>query len=772
MTTRKDGNAPYRTPDVPKGIGSFHWPTVLTGLASLLVWNVVATQFIAYRFKYSIALGAPFASVIYPPYKWAFWMLHYSQSHNNFVKNTVLMGAGIVVLGCAFTMMIAAVFNIRRTKNYMKGNEDLKGSARWATKDDILTETSLLTATDGVYVGGFRDNNRLQYLMHSGKEHFLAFAPTRSGKGVGLVIPTLLAWPDSVVVYDIKGENWAKTAGFRATDLNQYCLKFSPLEGDSSRFNPLAEIRLGTVREVSDAENIAQMIVNTGDTGSENQHFTDEAVNLVTGVILHVCYAAYKASPNVKANLSDVLFTITDPSLDIKESLANILTYNHKPDDFDETLNYNPFAKGSTHPTVAGKIRAMINKADKEFSGVLSSATRPLSLFADPLLANCTSGTDFTIQDLVNAKRATSLYIIVPPSDRVRLRPLVRLMFTMICNRLMEKMEFGGPENIQKNNRHRLLFLIDEFPSLKKMEVFTEALSFMAGYGLKAYLIAQDLSQIVDSYGINESIVSNCQVRVAYAPNKLETAEMLSRMTGTQTIQKANISFSGTRAAPQSQQMSTSVEYIERPLLTTDEVMRLTPAQKTGSGDKERITSPGDMLIFVAGSRPIYGTQILYFNDPELKRRSEIPAPIKQPKLFRPQLVQTAPVRTAAVPTAAPPVTAAPSSETAPAPIPASNPKAVAVAPQPPQELSIPTAAQVGPTSPIDDAAAPRTLILNPIGEARDSALAKPPQPQAQTIQATHTDDAMNGNYSGSLEEDDFEPQTFDPEHTRVEQPN
>jgi type IV secretory pathway TraG/TraD family ATPase VirD4 len=112
------------------------------------------------------------------------------------VKNTVMASAAIVVIGCAFTMMTTAVLNIRHTHKMMKGNEDLRGSARWATKEDILRDTSLLTASDGVYIGGFHSDNRLHYLMHSGKEHFLAFAPTRSGKGVGLVIPTLLVWPD------------------------------------------------------------------------------------------------------------------------------------------------------------------------------------------------------------------------------------------------------------------------------------------------------------------------------------------------------------------------------------------------------------------------------------------------------------------------------------------------------------------------------------------------------------------------------------------------
>jgi len=737
---RQDTNSPYRTPDIPKGIGSYNWPIVVAGFLSLVAWNIAATQWVAHRFAYAQALGSPLFFHVYQPLAWIPWMLHYAPSQIPFVKNTVMASAAIVVIGCAFTMMTTAVLNIRHTHKMMKGNEDLRGSARWATKEDILRDTSLLTASDGVYIGGFHSDNRLHYLMHSGKEHFLAFAPTRSGKGVGLVIPTLLAWPDSVVVYDIKGENWAKSAGFRATEMGQYCLKFSPVEADSSRFNPLAEIRIGTFREISDAQNIAQMIVDTGDEGSENKHFIDEAASLVTGLILHVCYAAHNQNPNVKASLADVLHILTDPRQDFHDTLTDILSFPHKPAGHQPDPDYDPFFNGDTHPAVAAKVRSMLNKADREFSGVLSSATRPLSLFADPLVAKCTSGTDFTIQDLVNAARPASLYIIVPPSDRARLRPLVRLLFTTISNRLMEKMEFAGPENSQKNNKHRLLFLIDEFPSLKRMDVFADALSFMAGYGLKAYLIAQDIRQIEESYGQNESIVSNCHIRVAYAPNNEQTAQLLSRMTGTRTLQKANLSFSGTRAAPQAGQLNTSIEYVERPLLTPDEVTRIQPAQKIGSGADERIVAPGDMLIFVAGTRPIYGKQILYFNDPELNRRSLIPPPAASANLHNPP------------PQARGQQDSKPARRSAPKPSQSSPPVFV----DPPQEYSD----------------LPLRAILNPIGNPDDSLhidlrheinflnpIALSPLPRPTPYQITETDD-----HHPVYEEDEYQPPTSGPD--------
>jgi type IV secretion system protein VirD4 len=267
----------------------------------------------------------------------------------------------------------------------------------------------------------------------------------------------------------------------------------------------------------------------------------------------------------------------------------------------------------------------MLDKEERDFGGVLSTAKTALTLYSDPVVAANTSASDFAINDLVNHERPVSLYLVVPPSDKIRLRPLIRLRFTMIVNRLTERMAFEGAE--QKRNKHRLLFMIDEFPSLNRMEIFADALSYMAGYGLKAYLITQDIRQVVDAYGQNESIVSNCHIRIAFAPNQYDTAELLSKMTGTKTVQKASYNFSGSRFSPVMSHVNASVDHIERPLMTPDEILRVRPPRKTGDGNSERIVEPGLMLIFVAGHFPILGTQMLYFADPVLAKRETVAPP-------------------------------------------------------------------------------------------------------------------------------------------------
>ena len=617
----------YRIPRQPGYLGGYNWRATALGCLLLVVVNFVATQYIAARFQYQAALGVPILRAksggIYQPFSWIPWGWRYCTSQDERIRRPFFEGEMIVFAGSFLCIGIFFVLANRRTRKLTENAEDLHGSARWADEDDVR-DTGLLTTKHGVYVGGWcpEGGHRLNYLRHNGPEHVLAFAPTRSGKGVGLVIPSLLAWEESAVIYDIKGENWAKTAGFRSHQ-GHLCFKFSPVEEQaSSRFNPLSEVRLFTPRDVSDAQNIANMIVRTGEDSPQERYWQDAAASITTGMILHVCYEA--ALEGRVACLADLSHGFTRPGSGFRETLDELLNFEHDPGHVhdwrmptgDRTL---------THPVVREKVQEMLDKEDRDFGGVLSTAKTALTLYSDPLVAKNTSASDFTIDDLVNHERPVSLYLVVPPSDKIRLRPLIRLMFTMTVNRLTEKMVFQGAE--QKRNKHRLLLLIDEFPSLNRMEVFADALSYMAGYGLKAYLITQDIRQIVDAYGNNESIVSNCHVRIAFAPNQFETAELLSKMTGTATVQKASYNFSGSRLSPVMAHINASVDHIERPLMTPDEVLRLKPPKKRGDGAQERIVAPGQMLVFVSGHHPILGTQMLYFLDPALNSHAELAPP-------------------------------------------------------------------------------------------------------------------------------------------------
>ncbi|HOI66552.1 MAG TPA: type IV secretory system conjugative DNA transfer family protein, partial [Thiomonas arsenitoxydans] len=207
--------------------------------------------------------------------------------------------------------------------------------------------------------------------------------------------------------------------------------------------------------------------------------------------------------------------------------------------------------------------------------------------------------------------RKTALYLVVPPSDKDRLKPLLRLVINQAVRRLTEGMDFDANGAGKSRYPHRLLLLLDEFPSLGKLDVFQEALAFIAGYGLKALLIVQDLSQLYAAYTKDESIMSNCHIRVAYAPNKIETAELLSKMAGQATVSHTQRQYSGNRLAVVLQNVNTNEQIVQRPLLTPDECMRL---------------PPDDELVFIAGHAPVYCQKIKYYQDAALAERIKLGA--------------------------------------------------------------------------------------------------------------------------------------------------
>src|SRR5215831_1777207 len=195
------------------------------------------------------------------------------------------------------------------------------------------------------------------------------------------------------------------------------------------------------------------------------------------------------------------------------------------------------------HPVVASAARELLNKSENERSGVLSTAMSFLGLYRDPVVARVTRRCDWRIVDLIAADRPATLYLVVPPSDISRTKPLVRLLLNQIGRRLTEELQ-------AKNRRHRVLLMLDEFPALGRLDFFESALAFMAGYDLKGFLIAHSLNQIEKAYGPNNSILDNCHVRVCFATNDERTAKRVSDALGVATELRAMKNYAGHRLSP------------------------------------------------------------------------------------------------------------------------------------------------------------------------------------------------------------------------------
>jgi type IV secretion system protein VirD4 len=530
------------------------------------VWG--ATQWTAWRLGYQAELGPPWFPVagipIYmsPAFFW-WWYAYDAYAPEVFVEGAIFASfVGFASIAVAISLSVLRAREAKSVTTY--------GSARWANVAEV--RSAGLLNTDGVVLGRLGPT----YLRHDGPEHVLCFAPTRSGKGVGLVVPTLLTWPGSAIVHDIKGENWNLTAGWRSR-FGQVLL-FDPTNGHSSAYNPLLEVRRGNA-EVRDVQNVADILVDPEGALERRNHWEKTSHSLLVGAILHVLYA------ETDKTLAGVVNFLSDPKRPIEATLMSMMS--------------TPHLGASPHPVVASAARELLNKSENERSGVLSTAMSFLGLYRDPVVARVTARCDWRISDLVNGWRPATLYLVVPPSDISRTKPLVRLILNQIGRRLTEELQ-------RESRRQRLLLMLDEFPALGRLDFFESALAFMAGYGLKAFLIAQSLNQIEKAYGPNNAILDNCHVRVSFATNDERTAKRVSDALGTATEMRAMKNYAGHRLSPWLGHLMVSRQETARPLLTPGEIMQLPPS---------------DELVLVSGTAPIRAKKARYYEDPRLKTR-------------------------------------------------------------------------------------------------------------------------------------------------------
>ena len=539
----------------------------------LAVWG--ATQWTAAALAFQPELGEPWFRLgdypVYPPPAFFWWWFAFDA----YAPPIFYKGALIAASGGFAAIIVAIAMSVWRARERRKA--ETYGSARWASRREIRAAGML--GGEGVVLGRFGSD----YLRHDGAEHILCFAPTRSGKGVGLVVPTLLTWPGSCIVHDIKGENWQLTAGFRA--LHGRVLLFDPTNAKSSAYNPLLEVRRGEW-EVRDVQNVADVLVDPEGSLEKRNHWEKTSHALLVGTILHVLYAEEDKS------LAGVAAFLSDPRRPIVSTLRRMQTTRHLGD------------KG-VHPVVAAAAQELLNKSDNERSGVLSTAMSFLGLYRDPVIAAVTGRSEWRIADLMAGGRPTSLYLVVPPGDISRTKPLIRLILNQIGRRLTEDLNPGA-------RPQRLLLMLDEFPALGRLDFFESALAFMAGYGIKAFLIAQSLNQIEKAYGQNNAILDNCHVRVSFATNDERTAKRISDALGTATEMRAMKNYAGHRLSPWLGHLMVSRTETARALLTPGEVMQL---------------PPGEQIVMAAGVPPIRASKARYYVDSRFMSRILAPPP-------------------------------------------------------------------------------------------------------------------------------------------------
>lgn len=586
-------------------------------LLTFLIILSITTQYIAYRTNYHSSLGKYYlinGFKVYLPWRYFTW-----NQNPIFLKNipdTLQKAKGIFSFGSLIAMGFVLI--IARGKKQL----DLHGTARWATRSELKEMNVYSSTNEGVVIGCDEKGN---ILRNNGVEHILLVAGTRQGKGVNTGVPTGLNWPDSMVVTDIKGELWGLTAGYRQKVLKQKVLHFNPVdvEGISCSYNPLDFIKIGTFKELQDATVIAQTLIDT-DGKAESDHWIGSAINFLIGVLLHVKYA------NPNANLGDVVDFLNPVDMPLMHHIADILGFPREGEE-EPTVNYSfnhlkhfenkelfkeLHGKDTlTHPIVAQKFAAIFSTPDKERGSIISSANKKLEIFLDPLIRKHTKISDFTVQDLM--KERVTLYLVVPPETIDRCRPLLRLIITQMVYGLTKTMKFENKKKTFKDKtsdfinkykemienyifikpkKNRILFMLDEFPSLGKLGIVESAMSYIAGYGLKVLLIAQSLKQLEKIYGKANFFKANCSIQIYLTPNEIEDAEQISKTIGNKTVRVFTKQIKGAFDI-----MPIKTEsFVGRPLMTPSEVMTM-PYE--------------NLLIFITGKKPIYGRKLMYFKN-------------------------------------------------------------------------------------------------------------------------------------------------------------
>ena len=493
--------------------------------------------------------------------------------------------AGFVATGIIIGFFLLGAFVASRDRKRVEQSAlDAHGSARFATKADLADMHLLNNQAEALYIGAWRDEHSgaLHYLKDASDQHALVVMPTGSGKDIGPVVMNLLSWQGSAIIHDLKGKTYQDTYQYRQS-LGQNVIRFSPASEDSDFYNPLAAIRVGTLKETGDAQTISQSLLDPYGKGLD-EFWSKMADSFGAGLIIYVL-DDIKDRFNQVATLGDVADALSDAAFDLSDLL--------------DAMRYHP------HSLVQAGAQDMLDLHERQRSDVVATMKAELYLYRDPIVRRAVSDSDFHPLDLINPGKKTTLYLENLPSDKDRLRPVMRLVINQLFRLLRE--------TVPPQESPQCLVVLNEFASLAKMPIIESALHDVREYRLRIMILVQEYEQLKKLYGREEGISGACGILMASSPNnKIETANWLSALTGETTVQKIRQTFSGKRFAAHKSTVSESVENIKRNLLTSDQVLRLPGPKKD---NKQRIVKAGTLMVLITNRPLILCEQLLFFFD-------------------------------------------------------------------------------------------------------------------------------------------------------------
>lgn len=555
------------------------WLRLLVLAAGVLAGLQGATQFFAWTYRYDPVLGPalrPSADLaIYPPWAVLVWRRQFGDA----ADWALMRSAPLVLLGVSAGFGLMMVVD-REPATRRRG----WGGLAEARSAGLLDHAG---AVLGVFKG--------RLLATADLRPSLVTGGTRSGKGRGHVVPTLLCWPGSALVHDPKRELWAITAGWRSGF--SHALYLDPRDPHSARWNPLAEIRCGP-GELAQVQRLVAILSDPGGARDEDTIWDKAAAEILEAVILHVLHTAEDGDKT--------LLKVRELLADLDATASAMLSTLHRQ---------GPDGEAQTHPFIRAAATGYGAMHERFRTSVQGTARSYLKWLAGDDIERAVSSSDFAMGDLMCVEAPVSLYVQVAPADAAALKPLLRLLFYAAAQALTVEVDHdadGRPKH------HKLLMLMDEFPLLGRVSFFEKSLRLLSGYGVKPMFVAQSLNDIIETYGPHNTILDNCAVYTAFSAADPLSQEAISKLTGAHVERRRSRSdpagLSGGRS-------SVSVSEVERPLLEPGDVRALSDDQQ---------------IVFAVGRRPLLTTKLKYDRREPFRSRARVVAPDQARRLDAP----------------------------------------------------------------------------------------------------------------------------------------
>ena len=514
------------------------------------------------------------------------WRAHLLNAHTPWIKVPAalwaLKGYPIVYQPFLIGFGIGLVLTVITILSTLFKRQKLHGEARFARVGEVRNGKMLASA--GIVLGKFGG----KVMRFGGPEHVMLEAPTRAGKGVGVIIPNLLDWLDSLVVLDIKQENYDNTAGYRLKVLGQQVLLFNPLDptGRTVRWNPLSYIdRHDPVEVINELQKIGMMLFP--DPVSGDNFWAESARTAFLGVAAYVAATVSDGADALPFTMGEVYRQFA--AGDAAKRFPRIIAKREQAG--------KPLSGGCV-----SALRDFTTASPNTFTSIRQSVTAKINAWLNPYVDAATSESDFDLSEFRDKR--ISLYLGVSPDDLERVAPIYGLLFQQLIDRNVRE--------LPKGDRHRIKVLValDEFASLGKCSVLAQAFSYVAGYGLRLLPAFQSIEQIQGVYGdkVAADIERNCAVKLVLRPAGLSDAKKISEQLGTYTFRARSRSM-GTWGGGGG---STSESDQRRPLLLPQEVEML---------------PENDLIVFRRGMYAAYGRKVRYYAEKKLAARTQIAPP-------------------------------------------------------------------------------------------------------------------------------------------------